>query len=551
MLGYFENPRDAKFDPPGRVEPSARAAGDRSVPRADAVESAFGALRARWADRARAAAGVDAERARRPHGQRLERVPVHGHVQPLALGLVLRVGHRPRHGLPRLAARTCSASCTWCPRGRASGSSTSPRRSSQSGGAYHQYQPLTKRGNDAIGSGFNDDPLWLVLAVAAYLKETGDRPILDELVPFDNAAGHRDAAVRAPRRARSQYTLDRLGPHGLPLIGRADWNDCLNLNCFSEEPGESFQTTENREGGVAESVFIAGLFVLAAERARGDRRRCAGRFVASPGRRGARWPTPCGAHGWDGDVVPARLRLLRRAGRLGARTTRARSSSSPRACASWPASGSTTAAAGRALDSVAERLATPHGIVLLQPAYPRYHSELGEISSYPPGYKENGSVFCHTNPWMIDRRDDASATATRALDYHLRINPSAREAISEVHRCEPYVYAQMIAGREAADARRGEELVAHRHRGVELTSRSRSGSSASGPSTTACASTRACRPRGRGSRPAAVPRRDLRDRGARDRVGSLRWWSTGSRSTGTWCRSRPPGATVVVEAVAQ
>ena len=132
-----------------------------------------------------------------------------------------------------------------------------------SGGAYHQYQPLTKRGNNAVGSGFNDDPLWLILGTGAYLKETGDLSILDEPVPYDN-----DPATATPLYEHLQrslrYTLDRLGPHGLPLIGRADWNDCLNLNCFSDAPGESFQTTENKQGGVAESVFIAGLFSLAA-----------------------------------------------------------------------------------------------------------------------------------------------------------------------------------------------------------------------------------------------------------------------------------------------
>ena len=103
-----------------------------------------------------------------------------------------------------------------------------------------------------------------MLAVAAYVKETGDRAILDAPVPYDNEPGSETPLYEHLHRSL-RYTLDRLGPHGLPLIGRADWNDCLNLNAFSETPGESFQTTENKEGGVAESVFIAGLFVLAAD----------------------------------------------------------------------------------------------------------------------------------------------------------------------------------------------------------------------------------------------------------------------------------------------
>ena len=128
------------------------------------------------------------------------------------------------------------------------------------GSAYHQYQPLTKRGNTGLGSGFNDDPLWLIAAVAAYLRETGDYTILDELCDFNN-----DPETKAPLlehlKRSFTFTATHLGPHGLPLIGRADWNDCLNLNCFSEEPGESFQITGPSEGPVAESVFIGGMFV--------------------------------------------------------------------------------------------------------------------------------------------------------------------------------------------------------------------------------------------------------------------------------------------------
>ena len=184
------------------------------------------------------------------------------------------------------------------------------------GGAYHQYQPLTKRGNDDVGSGFNDDPAWLVLAVAAYLKETGDWSVLDEPVPYDNEPGSETPLYEHLQRCIG-YTLDRLGPHGLPLIGRADWNDCLNLNCFSETPGESFQTTENKAGGVAESVFIGGLFVLAADEmaAIAALRDDAAETRSLPlrlGRDGGRRED----RRLGRRVVPARLRLLRRRRRL-------------------------------------------------------------------------------------------------------------------------------------------------------------------------------------------------------------------------------------------
>ena len=315
------------------------------------------------------------------------------------------------------------------------------------GGAYHQYQPLNKRGNDAVGSGFNDDPAWLVLAVAAYLKETGDLAILDEQTPYDNEPGSERPLADHLRRA-IDYTLERLGPHGLPLIGRADWNDCLNLNCFSDTPGESFQTTQNRDGGVAESVFIAGLFVLAANELaaiadqRGD---------PSEGRRlraaGERMVGAVDAHGWDGE-------WFRRAYDYFGEPIGSASNDEgqifiePQGICILAGIGLEDGRAVRALASVRERLATPHGIVLQQPPFKRYQLRLGEISSYPPGYKENAGVFCHTNPWLMIA-EALAGNAAGALDYYLRINPSAREEISEIHRCEPYVYAQMIAGRDA------------------------------------------------------------------------------------------------------
>jgi cellobiose phosphorylase len=328
-----------------------------------------------------------------------------------------------------------------------------------SGGAYHQYQPLTKTGNDAIGSGFNDDPLWLVLAVAAYLKETCDATILDEPVKFSDGGG---TTLYGHLERSVQYTLDRIGPHGLPLIGRADWNDCLNLNCFSETPGESFQTTENQSGGVAESVFIAGLFTLAARELAGIAA-LSGRAVEAEAYRAdaEKMAAATAEHGWDGEwflraydfygnpvgssrnpegqifIEPQGMCIM---GGVGL-------SDSPGSPADETGPGPASLAE-RALASVKERLATPHGVMLLQPAFTTYHVELGEISTYPPGYKENASVFCHTNPWVMIA-SAMTGDGDAAFDYYRRINPSARESLSEVHRCEPYVYAQMIAGQDA------------------------------------------------------------------------------------------------------
>jgi cellobiose phosphorylase len=313
------------------------------------------------------------------------------------------------------------------------------------GGAYHQYQPLTKRGNDAVGSGFNDDPLWLILGVAAYLKETGDRAILDEPVPFDNEP-RSEAPLYEHLQRSLDYTLERLGPHGLPLIGRADWNDCLNLNCFSEEPGESFQTTENREGGVAESVFIGGLFVLAAEEL-AQIAELRGLDPSGYRAAGAEMASAVGEHGWDGEWFRRAYDFFGRP--VGSsENDEGRIYVEPQGICSMAGIGLEDGRVRRALDSVAEHLATPHGIVLLQPAYSSYRLELGEISSYPPGYKENAGIFCHTNPWIVIA-ETVAGDGDRAFDYYLRINPSAREELSKLHRCEPYVYPQMIAGRDA------------------------------------------------------------------------------------------------------
>jgi len=315
------------------------------------------------------------------------------------------------------------------------------------GGAYHQYQPLTKRGNNDIGSGFNDDPHWLILGVAAYLKETGDWGILDELVPYDNAPGS-EAPLYDHLHRSIRYTLERLGPHGLPLIGRADWNDCLNLNCFSETPGMSFQTVVNKDGKVAESVFIAGLFVhaaheLAAIACRRDRKEDATCLVTAADR----MDQAIRNHGWDGEW------FLRAYDSFGAKVgskecDEGKIFTESNSFCVLAGIGLDDGKAAQAVTAIRKHLATRHGIVVHQPAYTRYYLHLGEISSYPPGYKENAGVFCHINPWVMIA-ETRLGHGDEAHDYYLRINPSAREEISDVHRCEPYVYAQMIAGKDA------------------------------------------------------------------------------------------------------
>ena len=448
LLGYAENPPDTKFDPPGSTTLDRRAVLPviERYRRSEEIGSAFERLRDRWAEL------LDVVQVTTPNEHVDRMVNVWTPYQCMATfnlsrsassfdtGIGRGIGFRDSsqdllgfvHMVPeRARERLLDLAATQLP----------------TGGAYHQYQPLTKRGNDAIGSGFNDDPLWLVLAASAYVKESGDRAILDEPVPYDNEPGSETPLYEHLRRALG-YTRDRLGPHGLPLIGRADWNDCLNLNAFSEEPGESFQTVPNREGGVAESVFIAGQFVLAAEEL-AQLSRLLGLAEDAADARAARdrMIEAVRSSAWDGA-------WFRRAydhvgGVVGsAENDEGQIWIEPQGICVMAGIGSDDGRAERALDSVADRLGTPHGLVLLDPPYSRYHLELGEISSYPPGYKENGGVFSHTNPW-IAIADAMIGNADRAFHHYQRINPSAREELSEVHRCEPYVYAQMIAGRAA------------------------------------------------------------------------------------------------------
>ena len=448
LLGYHENPPDKKFDPPGSqiINKRTVTAVIARYFQVDKVDAAFQALRTYYAGL------LDKLQVITPDIHTNRMVNIWNTYQMMMTfnfsrsasyfesGIGRGMGFRDSnqdllgfmHLIPeRARTRILDLAATQLP----------------TGGAYHQYQPMTKHGNNDIGSGFNDDPLWLVLSVAAYIKETGDWGILDEPVPYDNQPGTEELLYGHLQRS-IRYTLDRIGQHGLPLIGRADWNDCLNLNCFSDTPGQSFQTTTNKDGKVAESVFIAGLFVLAAKEMipvashRGD-----DRHVDILEKAIREMETAVREAGWDGE-------WFRRAYDDFGRPVGSKECEEgqifiePQGICVMAGLGMDDGRAEQALDSVAARLATQHGIVLLQPPFTHYYLHLGEITSYPPGYKENGSVFSHTNPWVMIAEANLGH-GDRAHDYYQRINPSSREAISEVHRCEPYVYAQMIAGNDA------------------------------------------------------------------------------------------------------
>ena len=448
LLGYHENPPDRKFAPPGSqtvnkqtVKPViARYLGEENV------EAAFEALRAQW----EAMLGIFQVETPNVHTNRM--VNIWNPYQCMVTFNLSRSASFFESGIGRgIGFRDSNQDLLGSVH-------TVPERARQrildlaatqleTGGAYHQYQPLTRRGNDEVGGDFNDDPLWLILSVAAYLKESGDWSTLDERVAYDRRPGSETPLYEHLQRSL-RYTLERLGPHGLPLIGRADWNDCLNLNTFSDTPGESFQTVATKEGKVAESLFIAGLFVLAAkELAAIARRRCLAEEAQRYHDEAAKMAAAVLEHGWDGEWF---LRAYDAFGhKVGSQECEeGQIFIEPQGICVMAGIGHEDSRAKRALTAVRERLSTPHGIILHQPAYSRYYVHLGEISSYPPGYKENAGIFCHTNPWIMIA-EAIIGHGDQAHDYYLRINPSAREEISEVHRCEPYVYAQMIAGRDA------------------------------------------------------------------------------------------------------
>jgi cellobiose phosphorylase len=450
ILGYAENPKDQKFDPPGSQilnKAGAKAAlAKYLVP--ENAEAAFNDLRAYWSEKL----NIYTVNTPCEHTNRMMNIwnPYQNMVtfnlsrsasyfesgigrgmgfrdstQDL-LGFVHIIPERARERLLDLAATQL-----------------------KTGGAYHQYQPLTKRGNDSVGSNFNDDPHWLIFAVAEYLKETGDYGILEQPVQYENEPGSEQPLYHHLKKA-VQYTLERIGPHGLPLIGRADWNDCLNLNCFSDTPGQSFQTTTNMDGQTAESIFIAAQFVLSTKLMAHIAQRVEGKETASYyGSLSKDMEEIVLQHGWDGEW------FLRAYDNFGEKVGSSENEEGkifiePQGMGVMAGIGLNNGFAQKALDSVNQHLATEHGILLHQPAFSQYYLHLGEISSYPPGYKENASNFCHTNPWIMIA-ETIVGNGNRAHDYYLRINPSNREKISEIHGQEPYVYSQTIAGRDNPD----------------------------------------------------------------------------------------------------
>jgi len=446
VLGYVENDRDSKWEAPNVINKAKAKDMIRKFATVQQVEEAFAELKKYWD-------GLLSRYTVRSGDEKLDRmVNIWNQYQCMVtfnmsrsasyfesgigrgmgfrdsnqdiLGFVHQIPQRARERILDLAATQL-----------------------EDGGAYHQYQPLTKKGNNEIGGNFNDDPLWLILATAAYIKETGDFNILEEMVPYDNDASK--AANLFDHLRRSFYhVVDNLGPHGLPLIGRADWNDCLNLNCFSTEPDESYQTTTSKDGRVAESVLIAGMFVYIGSEfvkiceniGAYDEAKAAKEHIK-------KMKETVMKYGYDGEWF---LRAYDDFGnKVGSKENEeGRIFIETQGFCVMAGIGIESGEAVKALDSAWKYLDTKHGMVLVNPAYSRYHVELGEISSYPPGYKENAGIFCHNNPWIMCA-ETVLGRGDKAFECYSKIAPAYREDISDLHRMEPYVYSQMIAGKDA------------------------------------------------------------------------------------------------------
>ncbi len=449
VLGYVENPPEAKFTAPAVINKAPARAMMQAFATGAQVDAAFAELRAFWDDllsRFTVASAVpELDRTVNVWNQYQCMITffMSRSASYFESGIGRGMGFRDSnqdlagivHLIPeRARERILDIAATQFP----------------DGGCYHQYQPLTKRGNNDIGGGFNDDPLWLIFGTVAYIRETGDFSILQEPVPFDNQPGT-EVPLLEHLKISFRHVTDNLGPHGLPLIGRADWNDCLNLNCFSDNPDESFQTTENKtEGSQAESLMIAGLFVaegrdfaellahpcVAADPA----------YVESVRTAVAAMEAAVRQYGWDGEWF---LRAYDFYGnKIGSHENEeGKIFIESQGWCTMARIGAEEGLCDKALDSAVRYLECEHGLVLNTPAYTRYLKEYGEISSYPQGYKENAGIFCHNNPWVIigeamaGRREDA-------WRHYCQITPAFGKD-QALRKVEPYVFCQMVAGKDA------------------------------------------------------------------------------------------------------
>ncbi|MEK7375617.1 MAG: glycosyl transferase, partial [Candidatus Margulisiibacteriota bacterium] len=296
----------------------------------------------------------------------------------------------------------------------------------EEGDASHQYSPLTKKGN---GRGYSDDHLWLVYSVAAYIKETGNLKFLSQKVSYES--GKKGTMYEHLVKAVN-YSLKHIGPHGLPLAGFADWNDCLNM-IGPKKQAESVMVAQMLAGALLEVSRMAALI-----KKKADAKKYEKLFQKVKDKiNKTSWDGKWYVRAYD-DNKKAVGSKKNTEGKIFLETQ------------GWALIGGVADhdRAIRCLDSVKDLLATEHGILILQPSFSKFYHQLGSISIYPPGLKENGAIFCHPNPWIVIA-ECMMGRGNRAFEYYKSVLPPSKDP--DVRKTEPYVYCQMIAGRDHKD----------------------------------------------------------------------------------------------------
>jgi len=307
------------------------------------------------------------------------------------------------------------------------------------GSAWHQFNPLTMEGSagDAMEREdrphyYSDDHLWIVLAVTAYLKETGRMDLLDEIIPFDekDRSGQplESGTIFEHLRRAAEYTQNDLGRHGLPHLGFADWNDTINLPAGAE----SLFTASLYGAALKELIDLCAYLGKTEETAQFSQ------FYAEIQQR-------VNHEAWDGEWYVAYFDADGQA--LGSRENVAGQIFAY--AQAWPVISGLAGPerAATALNAVERRLNTRNGIKLSTPGFNGYDPAKGGITTYPPGAKENCGIFLHVNPWVIIA-ETLTGNGERAYRYYSQINPARKNEHIEEFECEPYVYPQNILSDE-------------------------------------------------------------------------------------------------------
>lgn len=295
----------------------------------------------------------------------------------------------------------------------------------KAGNSFHQYFPLTKAGDK---TGYSDDHLWLIVSTTNYIKETGDFSFPKAKVPFADGGS---ATIYEHLLRAVGYSFKNCGKHGIPLLGYADWNDCLN-----------------NLGKEAERVWVAQFLcyvtkelVTLAKLIRKEK------DALKLNKLYQKMSKVINRRSWDGSWYirvfdefgrPVGSKKCKEGGKIYLNTQ------------SWAVLSEIADCkrAFKCMDAVKKKLVTEHGIKLMGPAYKTFYPYIGAIGTFSPGLKENGGIFSHANPWAVIAETKLKR-GDQAFSYYKKICPAARNSICDIQKTEPYIYSQFIAGDES------------------------------------------------------------------------------------------------------